>query len=76
MGKYAGTFLSDNSYHSSLGHVAWQQSVQHLLLFQYSVSEGMSVLVQYIVVDTWFLLIIFKEDAVNVFLWLKDTHYM
>jgi len=71
-----GHFLSDNSYHSSHGHVAWQHSVHHLLLFQYDGNEGMCSLVQYIVVDTWFLLVIFKEDAGNVFLQLKDTHYM
>jgi hypothetical protein len=38
--------------------------------------RGMFFLIQYIVVDFWFLLIIFKEGAVNVFLRLTDTHYI
>jgi len=38
-----------------------------LLLFQYSVSESMCILVQYIVVDTLFFLVIFNplNDKLN-----------
>jgi hypothetical protein len=48
--------------------------MQHLFLFQFAMSQGPRLFVQYIAVNFMFLLII--QGAGNIFLWLTDAHHV